>query len=262
MPKKYENPSLKAELHLHSSMREPENEAVFSWGEIIRPISYLKKYFGSRNRVFYPPFFHDSIQDVEAIAWRLIELKIRIVAITDHDSLDGYMMLERINKERKLGLIVVPGCEISSNEGDILAYGIKRKIEQGLGAAETISMIHEQGGIAVAAHPYMPFALGDRIYRRGFDAIEVFNSLASRRKNGLAESAARKLSLPGIVGSDAHQKEEIGRSLMLFPKDTKDYHDVIKHIKRGDFETIRAGTSLFQMALRHILGDIRMILRK
>ena len=175
----------------------------------------IARSYGSRNRVFYPPFFFDSIQDVETIAKKAVEKDIKIVAITDHDSLAGSIKLEKINKKENLGLIVIPACEISSKHGHVLAYGINEKIDCGLSAERTIDLIHKQGGIAVAAHPFIPFALNEKIHELAFDAIEILNAQIPVSRNLMAEEAAKKLNLPGIVGSDSHQHQEIGRSMML-----------------------------------------------
>lgn len=59
----------------------------------------------------------------------------------------------------KHNMLVLPGVEITKNSfshkssAHILAIGIKSYIDPDLSVVETIHAIHEQGGLAVAAHP-------------------------------------------------------------------------------------------------------------
>lgn len=214
---------LKADLHIHSHIR---------------------------NRLFYAPFLYDSVLTVKSIVKKVKQLDIKIVSITDHDSLEGYMEIKRINKIGNLGLIVVPGCEISSKGGHILAYGINEEIKQGLSPEKTIDEIHKQGGIAIAAHPYMPLALKDKIFELDLDGIELTG--VSERIRTKTIEAAIKLNLPGIVGSDAHQPQEIGKSSTFFRDSCKDHYDVIDAIKKHDFLTLTGKTNIIQMPLRHL----------
>ena len=89
---------LNPELHMHSSFRYSKDHSSFfpknstSVSSFVKNLYHVRgenfhKYFGSRNKVFYPPFFYDSIIDVKSIVRRVCELGIKIVAITNHDSL-------------------------------------------------------------------------------------------------------------------------------------------------------------------------------
>jgi len=153
----------------------------------------------------------------------------------------------------------VPGTEVSSEDGHILAYGTNKPVEKGLTAADTVSEIHRQGGIAVAAHlysPNLPFfkpsSLGDGVFGAGFDAVEIPDSYSFRQAAAKSFEAAKELNLPTTVGSDAHQPEEIGKNLMYFPESTKNWQNVIENIKRGNFKTSTSKVNVTKMALRHL----------
>ena len=260
---------LRAEMHVHSCAREAKEygklfyrlgKANESWLKSVFGIKVksLREYFNSMNRISYLPLLYDSLQNVKTIAKRAKELELKIVALTDHDSMVGYRELKELNQREGLELIVVPACEISSGEGHILGYGSESKVRQGLSGDETNCRIHEMGGISAGAHPYNLKALGDRIFGLKLDAIEVFNSLASDKSNSRAEQAAAEMGLSGIVGSDAHVKGEIGRSMMFFPGNVRDYHDVIECMKSGEFRCHKENTNLLGMGLRYILGNVRM----
>jgi len=58
-------------------------------------------------------------------------------------------------------LIIVPGIEISTCKGHIIAYGVTDgEFEMGLTPKETVDVIHRRGGIAVPAHPFDYIRLG------------------------------------------------------------------------------------------------------
>ena len=69
------------------------------------------------------------------------------LAITEHNKFDPPNLPD---------VLIVPGVEISSRDGHILALGVKENIPSRLSADETITRIHDQGGVAIIAHPHDP----------------------------------------------------------------------------------------------------------
>jgi predicted metal-dependent phosphoesterase TrpH len=130
------------------------------------------------------------------------------VAVTDHDTLEG---AHRISRETHL--FIIPGMEIASKNGHILALDIQQSIPPRLSADETVDKIHASGGIAIACHPIgiLKGGLGRRTNSK-FDAVEVINSSAvpfaySVKRN---EQIANALGKPRVAGSDAHYGPEVG----------------------------------------------------
>lgn len=95
-----------------------------------------------------------------------------------------------------------------------------------------MAAIHEQGGIAIAAHPFWrstrpirgrTHGVGDHIADVAFDAIEVLNGgftpsmLAANQK---AAAAAAALDRTQVGGSDAHVKHALGWAHTRFPGST------------------------------------------
>lgn len=216
--------SIKAELHCHSLRR---------------------------NRLFYCPLLYDSVQTEEEIISKCIEKDIKILCISDHDSLEGYRIAKNIIKEKNLNLILIAGMEISSKDGHILAYNIKKEIPPNLSARKTVELIHSQNGVAVAAHPYMILGLGDKIFQVEFDAIEVFNSTIPNWANNKCVRKTKDSKIPLTAGSDAHQPENVGTSHLLFPIDTKTADDVMKYLREGKFKTLQEKTPGLDMVITH-----------
>ncbi|MCD6522365.1 MAG: PHP domain-containing protein [Candidatus Diapherotrites archaeon] len=167
----------------------------------------------------------DSIMSIEEICKQLIKLKFDGFALTDHSTISGIGKARVIAK--KYDLVFIPGVEVGTSEGHILAYGIEEQIPRGLPAIDTIEIIHENGGVAVAPHPYGWFqhGIGDLVYKLKLEGIETRNGKAFVG-NEKAEEACRRLQLAETGGSDAHSLAEIGNAW------TECSQDVIKDIKK------------------------------
>jgi hypothetical protein len=153
------------------------------------------------------------------------------VAVTDHDTLKGALKLT--NQEE---LLVIPGIEVTTSDGHVLALNVREKVLPKLTLSETIRRIHELGGIAVAAHPKTIFGgIGQQITSSlGFDAIEVINSLAFPFffSTYMSRKVALRLNLPQIAGSDAHYPSEIGFAYTIVDADPE-VDEIMRAIRRG-----------------------------
>jgi predicted metal-dependent phosphoesterase TrpH len=158
----------------------------------------------------------DSPRDVLRWAERK---RLDAIAITDHDTIEGALLAAELALESRSNPDVIVGEEVSSADGHILGLFIKSRVPPGLSAEETVAAIHEQGGVAIAAHPYWRhassgrrgwvYSVGDHIEHVPFDAVEVLNGgftpsmIAANRRAGAAARALRKTE---VGGSDAHVK--------------------------------------------------------
>ena len=151
-----------------------------------------------------------------------------VIAITDHDEIRG--ALEARELDGQYAIEVVPGVEITSRDGHILALWVERNIPAGLSAEETIGRIGEQGGLAIAAHPMTrgTSSLSDKTIRRALDipdlaaifiGIETFNAglLYDRLSNRRARLLAETLPVAQVANSDAHTPWMIGAGRTSFP---------------------------------------------
>lgn len=156
--------------------------------------------------------------------------KLNVIAITDHDEIDG--SLEALQLAPAYGVEVIPGCEISTSEGHLLAYYIHKKIPADLSLMDTLRLIGEQGGIAVAAHPEafgmksLPFSAirNALLYpetRQILVGVESFNSgIFYRKTNFLAGQFCRANPVAEVGNSDSHILNTIGDGMTRFPGST------------------------------------------
>ncbi len=152
------------------------------------------------------------------------------IAITDHNVIDGAIKALKYNSE---DFTVIPGIEVSSEEGHILGLGITELIERAIPAEEVVERIHELGGIAIAAHPYDRFrsGVGDLIYKIDFDAIEVVNGRTLSTTRDMRR-IAKNIKLPKVGGSDAHCLDELGSVSIVVD------NDPIESILKGNVEIV------------------------
>lgn len=177
-----------------------------------------------------------SIEDILEYAENKTDLDI--IAITDHDTIEGAKIAQKIAMKKKLRVKVIIGEEISCKEGHIIALFINNKIPAGLDVKSTLKLIKKQSGLAVVPHPLYR----TRFQKKGiitidgigyltlvenlenFHAIETFNSNPMLKKqNHKIKSFNNSYTFkPEIGGSDAHITEAIGIGYTSFKgKDIK-----------------------------------------
>ncbi|HEY3194697.1 MAG TPA: PHP domain-containing protein [Candidatus Dormibacteraeota bacterium] len=154
-----------------------------------------------------------------------VHAKIDLIAVTDHDT----MAAVREVKERgeAAGVSVVAGQEVTTKwpaQTHVLGWFLEKPIKRGMTLGDTVDAIHEQGGLVILPHPFMPFYFGSiqpgmllrLIEHHTVDGVEVESTVpmgASRR--GLLikfyEQHRDRLGAP-IGGSDSHfGGNDIGR---------------------------------------------------
>jgi predicted metal-dependent phosphoesterase TrpH len=153
-----------------------------------------------------------------------------IIAVTDHDTMVGYHVasdyLEAM-PEFQGSLELIPGEEISTRDGHVLGLWLEHEIPPGLSASETVEAIHEQGGVAVAAHPFTVWlqfiglkGVGRLIAELPFDAVEIRNSNPSEIGGNTWTRLFNRLfgrRLPEVGGSDCHFLSVLGQTGTVFP---------------------------------------------
>jgi len=158
---------------------------------------------------------------------RLIETArrraLQRLAITDHNAFEGARQAVRIDPE-----LIIPGEEIMTTGGELLAYYVQELVPPGLTPEGTIEILRQQGAVISIAHPFDALRAGswDEAELRQIlplvDAVEVFNSrVGSAGQNRRAAELAAAIGKPGTAGSDAHAYFEVGRTAVRLPA----FHD-------------------------------------
>jgi len=175
---------------------------------------------------------------------------LNVIAVTDHDTIEGAQRAAEHAQQRRRNVEVIVGEEVSSRDGHILALFLDRRVRPGMSAAATVHAIHDQGGLAVAAHPFWrtqrQVRPGGKVHGVGwlaaeldFDAIEVENATPGFFVfNQLAHRLTLGLGAPELGSSDAHILDAIGRAFTEFPG--RSAADVRLAIETGETEPGRS----------------------
>jgi predicted metal-dependent phosphoesterase TrpH len=133
---------------------------------------------------------------------------VKVVAVTDHNTVEGFARVRELASAYP-DVLVIPGIEVGTSEGDLILLGIEEKPSSSFDVKEVIEFAKERGGVVVVPHPFREYGLGTAARLYSVDAIETLNGNASPQVNRLARDLARGLSLPGVAGSDAHNVDEL-----------------------------------------------------
>ena len=180
--------------------------------------------------------FSDGIAQVaEILDYVQSQTSLDVIAITDHDSLQG--------AKQALGLVanggyrfqVVVGEEISTNAGHLIALFIEELIryDETKSLADYVQAIHAQGGLCIVPHPMSRqknsvcradlerlLANSDRSVHP--DALEILDPRVARVMNAENVEMLNKTyyHLAVLGNSDAHAVSVIATRYTVFPGDT------------------------------------------
>lgn len=175
------------------------------------------------------------------------------VCLTEHD--DFWPAEDAAELTRRHGILVLPGAEINTDAGHVLAFGLRR-YRFGMHKPEFLRAEADREGAALAAaHPYRrrfleepgrdPEARAAMLERaasdpqlRLFDAIEAQNGRGSAAENGFAEDLRQRLALPGVGGSDAHRLRQIGTAATRFQRRIASLEDLIEELRAGRTQAV------------------------
>ena len=150
-------------------------------------------------------YSEDGAGTPEIIIKSLQKKGIQGMAITDHNTVEGSLKALKVSPK---DFIVVPGVEISTAGGHIIALNIKENIPKGLSVVETVEKIIDLNGVPIVPHLYrtMSGIKEDKLKKivKKISAIEVFNSCSVSQTNLKTAKIAKTYKLGGTGGSDSH----------------------------------------------------------
>jgi predicted metal-dependent phosphoesterase TrpH len=152
-----------------------------------------------------------------------------VIAIADHERIDAAVAARHMAEDRGLAVRVVVGEEISTRGGHLLALFLERPVPALKGLAWSIEAVHDQGGLAIPAHPLVPYPMcaQGRSLRRLLasdnpavrpDTIETFNPTAlGKYRHAAVVRFAEEHGLAQMGNSDAHAIEAVGTCWTTYP---------------------------------------------
>ncbi len=175
----------------------------------------------------------DGFGTIEEVVDHADHLGLDVIAVTDHEDATGGLRAREYAAKRALRLEVVPGAEVTTLQGHLLALWVEDSPRSFRGIERTLESIHTAEGLAVVPHPmsWLTRSLSertiDRIVERNeagvtFDAIETANPSPAGRVTARKALRANEewWHLPGTGGSDAHHILHIGCAWTEFDGET------------------------------------------
>ena len=208
----------------------------------------------------------DGHEPVELILEHASEIGLDGVVVTDHDTIDASLLAAELAPS--YDLVPLPGVEVSTAAGHLLALGVDERPEPGRALAETADAIEAAGGAAVVPHPFQRSRHGVRKRRLKHidpDGIEVYNSmLFTGYRNRRADTFARRRDLTRVAGSDAHYLPNVGRAVTEFaldvdPESAPDAaaEAVVDALRDGSTDVRGRRTPIHQSARHYAKGAAR-----
>ncbi len=107
------------------------------------------------------PHCHTLASDGMATPAELVDaavaMGVNLIAITDHDTMAN--AAEVVERGTAAGIAVVPGQEVTTKwpaMTHIIGWFLEKPIPRSMTVLDTVKAIHEQGGLVVIPHPFMP----------------------------------------------------------------------------------------------------------
>ena len=165
----------------------------------------------------------DAVGSPREIIKSLKKKGLQGMALTDHNTVSGGIKALKIAPK---DFIVIPGVEISTADGHILALNVKKNISRNLSTEETVDIIIDEGGMPIIPHLFRSMS-GIKTTKlktvlENIHAIEVFNSCSQPKTNLKTAKVAKEFNLGGTGGSDAHNPLYAGYGYTLV--DTTDFN--------------------------------------
>lgn len=199
------------------------------------------------------PGSDDSFLTPEQLVAEAKRLGLDGVCITEHDNFwtaeDIYAL------SRTFDFPIFPGCEVTTEDGHLLVYGLRKYIFGMHRSSFVKRLVDEAGGAIVVAHPYRrTFRPDESETPEGYDrmldracrndafslsdAVEVLNGRGSERENEFSHRIADRLGMQGTGASDAHRLGDLGTFATEFERPVRTLEDFISELRAGRFRSV------------------------
>ena len=169
-------------------------------------------------------YSYDATTTVRGILKQASNADLNVIAITDHDEIRGAFDARELGSQ--YGIEVIPGVEVTTKDGHLLGLFIEKIPPRDLSLEETLKIIGDLGGIAVAPHPFnqLPGSLSmDKVIgilnkpdvKNILRGIEVYN-MTTQPFDSMVQKISSYLPFAKTAGSDAHVYWAIGTGKTQF----------------------------------------------
>jgi hypothetical protein len=153
----------------------------------------------------------DGMVTTEELVRAAAGIGLSVICVTDHDTIPP--LSGAIGLGQELGVDVVRGEEVTASFPPgihIVGLFLEQTIRMHMSVEDTVDAIHDQGGLAIIAHPFMPTWFASMSPRRARELLET------RRVDGIEVRHTAPM-LPGTWGKlDAfytEHRERVGAAI-------------------------------------------------
>jgi len=176
---------------------------------------------------------------------RAKQLGLGAIALTEHGIRWPDDEIEKLLKYCDVqDLLVIPGQEVACYsesgkfQGEFLVFGYPESLGSNKSAQRVIELVHSEGGVIIAAHPFKKLQHGNGFYGSGFatceleiDGLEIEHPSYDNQSRSLACDVMKSQNIAGLGCSDAHDLNTIGVCRTVFETDIDSVISLIAKIR-------------------------------
>jgi predicted metal-dependent phosphoesterase TrpH len=168
------------------------------------------------------------------------------ICFTDHNHVWSPARVQDLSQ--KHGFLVLRGNEITTDQGDVLVFGLEKDIKGIIKLQDLRKEVLGVGGFLIVAHPFRGFLTfsadqigltheraAQRPLFQWVDAVEVMNGKVTEKENRFAAKVAESLGLPVTGGSDAHELAEVGVYATRFSANIQTEAELIQALESKEY---------------------------
>ncbi|RPJ62271.1 MAG: PHP domain-containing protein [Dehalococcoidia bacterium] len=189
----------------------------------------------------------DSTLDPEDAIQTARGLGLDGICFTEHDRAWDLAGIDELSA--KYNFPVFRGVEVMIKEGgEILVFGLNRNFTTVIDISTLRKMATEAAAFMIAAHPFRGYPChaitdfdkaAELVLKRPvfdkIDGIEGYNGRNMEGNNIFACQLANRLELPTSGGSDAHARNEMGKSVTIFENTVHNEVEFLNELRSGRF---------------------------
>lgn len=192
-----------------------------------------------------------NIEPAQALK-RAKQVGLGAIALTEHGIRWPDDEIEKLLKRCGVkDLLVIPGQEVACYsesgkfQGEFLVFGYPESLGSNKSAQRVIALVHSEGGVVIAAHPFKKLKNGSGYYGSGLatcefevDGLEIEHPSYDDRSRSLACEMMKSLNIVGLGSSDAHDLNAIGICRTVFETDIDSVVSLAAQIRSKQIKTI------------------------
>ena len=168
------------------------------------------------------------------------------ICLTDHNHVWDPDVIKALTQ--KHAFQVFRGNEVTTDQGDMLVFGMYREVKGIIKLTDLKKMVDEVDGFLIAAHPFRGFLVFNTsqigltvekaMQRSAFKhvhALEVLNGKVTQKENEFAAKVAAGLGLPATGGSDVHEISGVGKYATRFNHSIGNEQELVEALKGGEY---------------------------